>query len=108
MSKSYCAAFACILTVLGFAQAADAANYTCPAPNMINCVPANKTIGPWKDNGGMTTGNTFGPNNQCGNVDNLPNGQKRLLCCYTKCGVFYQDVKATECTKTTESEFVCK
>ena len=50
MSKSYCAAFACILTVLGFAQAADAANYTCPAPNMINCVPVNKTIGPWKDN----------------------------------------------------------
>ena len=108
MSKSYCAAFACILTVLGFAQAADAANYTCPAPNMINCVPVNKTIGPWKDNGGMTTGNTFGPNNQCANVINLPSGEKRLLCCYTKCGVFYQDVKATECTKTTESEFVCK
>jgi hypothetical protein len=108
MSKSYCAAFACILTVLGFARVADAANYTCPAPNMINCVPVNKTIGPWKDNGGMMTGNAFAPNNQCGNVDNLPNGQKRLLCCYTKCGVFLQDVKATECTKTTESEFVCK
>ena len=49
MSKSYCAAFACILTALGFAQAANAANYTCPAPNMINCVPADKTIGAWKD-----------------------------------------------------------
>ena len=53
MSKSCCAAFACILTVLGFAGAADAANYTCPAPNLINCVPADKTIGAWKDNGGM-------------------------------------------------------
>ena len=45
MSKSCCAAFACILTVLGFAGAADAANYTCPAPNLIKGVPADKTIG---------------------------------------------------------------
>ena len=76
--------------------------------NLINCVPADKTIGAWKDNGGMMTGNTFGPNNQCANVIPLPTGEKRLLCCYTKCGVFLQDVKATECTKTSESEFVCK
>jgi hypothetical protein len=108
MSKGLCFAFACILTVFNVTPAAHAADYTCPPPAQVNCVPVNKTIGPWKDNGGMTTGNTFTPNNQCGNVDNLPNGQKRLLCCYSKCGVFYQDVKATECTKTSESQFVCK
>lgn len=108
MRKSHIAAVACILMVLGSASAASATDYTCPAPSQINCVPANKTVGPWKDNGGMMTGNTFAPNNQCGNVDNLPNGEKRLLCCYSKCGVFYQDVKATACTKTSESQFSCK
>jgi hypothetical protein len=108
MSKSHCVAFACILTVLGWAYRAQAADYTCPPANQIDCVPVKKTIGPWNDNGSMATGNTFGPNNQCANVINLPNGDKRLVCCYTKCGVFLQDVKATECTKTSESQFVCK
>jgi hypothetical protein len=108
MSKHHLVAFACILTVLGFTPAANAADYTCPAPGQIDCVPVNKQIGAWKDNGGMTTGNSFMPNNQCANVINLPSGQKRLLCCYVKCGVFYQDVTAAECTKVRESAFTCR
>jgi hypothetical protein len=107
MSKHHLVAFACILTVLGFTPAANAADYTCPAPGQIDCVPVKKQIGAWKDNGSMATGNAFGPNNQCANVINLPNGQKRLVCCYNKCGVFLQDVTATECTKTSQSTFVC-
>jgi hypothetical protein len=108
MSKSPFIAFACILLLLGSARGAGAANYACPAPNMINCVPVKKTIGPWKDNGGMMTGNTFAPNNTCANVINLPNGMIRLLCCYTHCGVFLRDVRAKECKKTSESEFTCE
>lgn len=108
MRNSLFAAVVCIPALLGLTVAARAATYTCPAPNLVNCVPATKAIGAWKDNGSMKTGNTFAPNSTCANVINLPNGKKRLLCCYTCCGVFYQDVSAKTCTKTSESEFSCE
>ncbi len=97
-----------LLTVLPWAGAAQAATYTCPAPNLINCVPVKKKIGAWRDNGSMATGNTFSPNNTCANIIKLPNGRIRLVCCYTKCGVFLRDVRARECTKPSESEFNCE
>jgi len=108
MSKRHLFGFVCVLMLLGWAGGAQATDYTCPAANLVNCEPAQKKIGAWNDNGGMMTGNTFAPNNMCANVIDLPNGMKRLLCCYKKCGFFYQDVKATECTKTSESQFSCK
>jgi hypothetical protein len=101
------------LVVGGFVSAnsstsALAATYNCPAPAQINCVPAaNKVLG-WTANGGQMTGNSFAPNNQCGNVDKLSPNTQRLLCCYVKCGVFYLDVKAKSCTKVSESEFNCE
>jgi hypothetical protein len=82
--------------------------YMCPMPSQINCVPAAATIGPWQANGGQMTGNTFGPNNQCANVITLTPAKQRLLCCYTKCGVFIQDVPAKHCTKLNESTFSCQ
>jgi hypothetical protein len=85
---------------------AHAMNFSCPAPSAVNCVPAQSNIAGWKTNGGQMTGNTFAPNDQCANVISLPNA-KRLLCCYTKCGVFIRDVKATNCEKVNESQFVC-
>ena len=85
---------------------ASAANFSCPAPSAVNCVPAQSHIAGWKANGGQMTGNTFAPNDQCANVISLSNGT-RLLCCYTKCGVFTRDVKATKCEKVSESQFVC-
>ncbi|HUI96129.1 MAG TPA: hypothetical protein VLX44_10275 [Xanthobacteraceae bacterium] len=106
MSKHFIA-FGCVLSLLLLPCGADAASYTCPAPNQINCVPATKVIGPWHDNNSQATGNAFGPNNQCANVIPLPGGKIRLLCCYTKCGVFLRDVVAKRCTKPSESEFTC-
>ena len=106
MSKHFIA-FGCVLGLLSLACSANAANYSCPAPNQINCVPVKKVIGPWHDNGGQTTGNAFTPNNQCANVIPLPGGKVRLLCCYSKCGVFLRDVVAKQCTKPSESEFTC-
>ena len=85
-----------------------ASRYMCPAPTQVNCVPASATIGPWQANGGQMTGNTFGPNNQCANVITLSPVKQRLLCCYTKCGVFIQDVPAKHCTKLNESAFSCQ
>ena len=85
-----------------------ASRYMCPAPTQINCVPAVATIGPWQANGGQMTGNTFGPNNQCANVITLSPDKQRLLCCYTKCGVFTQDVPAKHCTKLNQSAFSCQ
>jgi len=108
MSKNHVVAFACVLTLLGSVYGAQAAQYNCPAPNAVTCVPAQKTIGAWNDNGGMMTGNTFAPNNSCANLANLPNGMKRLFCCYTKCGVFLQDVQANRCTKNGVSQFSCE
>jgi hypothetical protein len=98
----------CMLLLLGSAPRAIAADYNCPAANNITCVPAQKTVGAWRDNGGMSTGNTFAPNSRCANVINLPNGQKRLLCCYSHCGVFLQDVPASACSKTSVSHFACR
>ncbi|MGP0059306.1 MAG: hypothetical protein ACLPID_08485 [Beijerinckiaceae bacterium] len=108
MSKIHFMAFTFILTLLGSAGGAEAVDYTCPAANTIYCTPAQKTIGAWEHNGGLMTGNTFQPNSSCGNMLDLPNGMKRLICCYTKCGVFLQDVQATQCSKTSESQFSCK
>jgi len=107
MSKSHVVALACVLTLLGSVCGAAAAEYNCPAANAVNCVPAQTTIGAWKSNGGMMTGNTFAPNNTCANVTTLPNGKKRLFCCYAHCGVFLQDVQANQCIKTSESQFSC-
>jgi hypothetical protein len=97
-----------VVGMLAFRCGADAANFTCPAPNLIECVPAKKLIGGWRDNNSLATGNAFAPNNQCANVIPLPHGKIRLLCCYTKCGVFLRDVVAKSCTKPTESEFTCQ
>ncbi len=85
-----------------------AESYVCPAPNEVRCVPAQTSLGGWTHNGGQMTGNTFAPNNQCANVIKLPNSQSRLMCCYTKCGVFYQDVDSTRCKKTSERHFLCE
>ena len=90
------------------APAGVAATYNCPQPQQINCVPAVKTIAGWRDNGGQMTGNSFTPNNQCGNVVRLSANRQRLLCCYQKCGVFYRDVKAKTCNKVSESQFNCE
>ena len=56
MSRSHFVAFACILTLLASARGAEAVEYNCPAANSITCVPVQKTIGAWKDNGSMSTG----------------------------------------------------
>ena len=87
---------------------AFAVTYVCPQPQQINCVPAVMTIGAWKHNGGQMTGNSFAPNNQCGNVLTLAPNSQRLLCCYTKCGVFLRDVNAKLCVKVSESQFDCR
>ena len=107
MSKFHFIAFTCVLTLLGSALGARAADYNCPAPKLVKCVPADKTISGWQDNGGQKTGNTFAPNNQCANLIDLPDGKKRLVCCYTHCGVFLQDVQAAHCVKQSQSHFVC-
>jgi len=85
-----------------------AGRYLCPAPDQVRCVPTPTTIGAWQANGGQMTGNTFGPNNQCANVITLTPAKQRLLCCYTKCGVYIQDVPAKHCTKLNESTFSCQ
>jgi hypothetical protein len=90
----------------------NAANFVCPAPNQINCVPAKTTIqmkeGVWKHNDGQMTGNTFENNKRCANVISLPNNQSRLICCYTKCGVFLLDVPFAKCIKQSPSLFLCR
>ncbi len=96
-----------VLLSIVFAQFVSAAEYGCPNPAQVKCVPAETKIGPWTHNGGQMTGNTFAPNNQCANVISLPGGKSRLLCCYSKCGVFTQDVPQQKCTKTSESNFAC-
>jgi len=90
-----------------FAPTAKAETFNCPPPQDIRCVPAVTHIGDWVDNGGQETGNTFGPNNQCANVIHLGANDQRLLCCYTKCGVFLRDVKSSSCEKISESQFTC-
>ena len=87
---------------------AVAATYVCPMPSQINCVPAVMSISGWQHNGGQMTGNSFGPNSQCANVISLGPSSQRLLCCYTKCGVFIRDVPARMCTKVSESRFECR
>jgi hypothetical protein len=89
------------------AVSAHAEVLNCPAPNLVNCVPAVNNIAGWKANGGQMTGNTFMPNAQCANVIRLGPDNQRLLCCYTKCGVFFQDVRAHRCEKTGPGSFVC-
>ena len=86
---------------------AAAVSYVCPPPSQVNCVPAVLNIGPWQHNGGQMTGNTFMPNNQCANVINTGPTTQRLLCCYTKCGVFIRDVNSRICKKVSEREFLC-
>lgn len=89
------------------AALANAVGFSCPRPEQVRCVPTVTTIGDWTHNGGQMTGNTFAPNNQCANVISLPSGETRLMCCYTKCGVFYNDVKFRGCQKTSQSTFLC-
>lgn len=118
MSKSHFVALTCILTLLGSAGVAQAQTYKCPAPDLVKCVPTPTPIHTptpppggsiWKANGGAMTGNTFLPNNQCGNMQKLPNGKQRLVCCYTKCGVYTLDVPAAPpCTKNPDGDgFIC-
>lgn len=108
MSKSHVVAFACVLTLLGSVGGAEAAQYNCPAANAVTCVPTQKTIGAWNDNGSVRAGNALTSGNGCANLLNLPNGEKRLFCCYTLCGTFVQDVQAKQCTKTSVSQFTCQ
>jgi hypothetical protein len=96
------------LVSASFAMAAIAQTFDCPPPQQINCVPAVKSVGGWKDNNSQATGNSFGANDQCANVIKLAPNKQRLLCCYAKCGVFLRDVNATSCTKTSESQFTCQ
>ena len=90
----------------------NAANFVCPAPNQINCVPTPTSItnpgGVWKHNDGQMTGNAFESNKRCANVISLPNNQSRLVCCYTKCGVFLLDVPFAKCVKTSPATFTCR
>lgn len=108
MSKSHFVAVACMLTLLGSVGGAQAAPYTCPPAAAVKCVPTPTPIDGWNANGGEMTGNAFALNNQCQNViNNVTPGVQRLFCCYTKCGVYIQDVKATKCIKTSRSTFTC-
>ena len=91
----------------GLSMPAAAATYMCPMPQQINCVPAVTSISGWQHNGGQMTGNSFGPNSQCANIIRLGPDTQRLLCCYTKCGVFIRDVRARRCAKISESQFNC-
>ncbi|MBF0360678.1 MAG: hypothetical protein HQK49_06690 [Oligoflexia bacterium] len=97
---------ALVLSVIAF-QVVNAAEFNCPAPSQVNCVPAVNSIGAWFANGGQATGNTFMANNQCANVIHMSNNQSRLVCCYSKCGVFLLDVPYVRCVKRTQSHFIC-
>jgi hypothetical protein len=100
--------FAGAVASVGLSMPAVAAVYMCPQPQQINCVPAVMSVGGWQHNGGQTTGNTYSPNSQCSNVVRLGPDSQRLVCCYTKCGVFLRDVRAAMCTKVSESQFDCR
>lgn len=106
--KLLSALFVSAVVTACLSTSAVAATYLCPPPQQINCVPAIKTIGDWHDNNGQTTGNSYTPNNQCGNVFTLNPNTQRLLCCYTKCAVFLRDVPAKSCMKVSESRFECR
>jgi hypothetical protein len=108
MSKAYLVGVVCIAALLGATNGGAAADFECPAPNAINCVPAVKSIAGWTDNKGQKTGNSFAPNEQCANIIDLPGGKKRLVCCYTNCGVFTRDVQAKSCAKKGQSHFTCQ
>ena len=88
-------------------QVASAAQFFCPTQRKVNCVPAMTRIGDWFANGGETTENTYMSNNQCANVIAMPNNSSRLVCCYTKCGVFLLDVPFQNCVKMDQSHFNC-
>jgi hypothetical protein len=102
--------FISLVSVIWFSSV-HATSFVCPSPTQVRCVPSLSTImtptGEWKANGGQMTGNTFAPNNQCANIIPLPGSQTRLLCCYTKCGVFIMDVPFSKCTKRNTSTFSC-
>jgi len=97
-----------VAMVGSFSQVALAGAYTCPDPSQVLCVPTASTLGAWTANGGAQTGNTFMNNNQCANAIQLNAQQWRLFCCYTKCGVFIQDVPAHKCEKIGQSHFRCQ
>ena len=96
------------LFILSSSVYADLARYSCPSPEQVKCVPSDTTLGMWKHNGGQMTGNTFAANNQCANIIALSSSESRLFCCYTKCGVFYVDVKHNKCSKLSQSIFRCE
>jgi hypothetical protein len=85
--------------------------FVCPSPDQVKCIPTDSVLmtpsGEWQANGGQMTGNTFAPDNQCANMIALPNSQTRLVCCYTKCGVFLLDVPYAQCIKQTRYRFIC-
>ncbi|XXQ33979.1 Uncharacterized protein PBTT_04442 [Plasmodiophora brassicae] len=84
-----------------------ATDFTCPQPSQIHCAASPTAIGNWKANGGQSAVTGFVPNAECANVIPLAGGLSRLFCCYTTCGVFYQDVPYTGCSKTSQSTFTC-
>lgn len=107
-AKLLTALFAGTVAAAVLSTSAIAEMYICPPPNQINCVPAVMSIDGWQHNGGQMTGNTFAPNNQCANVITLGPTSQRLLCCYTKCGVFIRDVPARICRKIGDARFDCR
>ena len=96
-----------VLSFLAFGSTASAVTINCPPPNTVNCVPASSSILGWTANGGQMTGNSFSPNSQCANLIRLGNGLQRLVCCYSKCGVFLRDVRAQRCQKINSGSFLC-
>jgi hypothetical protein len=84
-----------------------AESYDCPSPEKITCVPTAKQVDGWTHNGGSVKGNSFASSDQCANVISLDGTSQRLVCCYTKCGIFTRDVGFKDCQKTSLSHFEC-
>lgn len=108
MKKSLFAFVGALVLFVTAGQFAMAADYTCPSPDQVKCIPAQPVLGDWEANGGQMTGNTFAPNSQCANVIQLSPTSSRLLCCYVKCGVFIKDVAHRTCRKSDQSHFTCQ
>ena len=97
-----------VLALLAFSGTASAALINCPPPSAVNCIPAVNSLLGWTANGGQMTGNSFSPNSQCANLIRLGGGLQRLVCCYSKCGVFLRDIRANRCQKINVGSFVCE
>jgi hypothetical protein len=85
----------------------DTQSYDCPSPEKITCLPTAKQVDGWTHNGGSVKGNSFASSDQCANIISLDGTSQRLVCCYTKCGIFTRDVGFKDCQKTSLSHFEC-